>query len=138
VRFAYFEHINYYYYFERLGFVMEKDVNGKVAEIGRMPLMCRIGKFLDKYFLVLFAAVCCGIALGGVAFATGDALWDTIAGLIGTWVARLGGVVIFVGGVMFGLGWKNDDAEGKSRGVNTIIAGAIVTAMSLLVGTFFA
>ena len=67
----------------------------------------------------------------------GDALWNTITGLIETWVTRLGGVVMFVGGVMFGLGWKSDDAEQKSRGVSTMIAGAIVIAVAKLASTFF-
>jgi uncharacterized membrane protein YecN with MAPEG domain len=67
-----------------------------------------------------------------------DTLWTTIADLIKTWVTRLGGVVMFVGGVMFGLGWKSDDAEQKSRGISTIIAGAIVVAVAALTGTFFA
>jgi len=67
-----------------------------------------------------------------------DELWTTVSDLIGTWVLRLGGVVMFVGGVMFGLGWKNDDAEQKSRGVQTMIAGAIVAALAAMVDTFFA
>jgi predicted membrane channel-forming protein YqfA (hemolysin III family) len=66
-----------------------------------------------------------------------DTMWNTLSDLIGTWVLRLGGVVMFVGGVMFGLGWKNDDAEQKSRGVQTMIAGAIVMALAGMVGTFF-
>ena len=45
---------------------------------------------------------------------------------------------MFVGGIMFGLGWKSDDAEQKSRGISTIIAGAIVVAVAALTGTFFA
>ncbi|MCL2221359.1 MAG: hypothetical protein FWC20_04405 [Oscillospiraceae bacterium] len=87
-------------------------------------------------------AVCVGFAamnINGVALADpGEALWNTIATLISTWVTRLGGVVIFIGGVMFGLGWKNDDAEGKSRGVSTMIAGGIVTAVAALTSQFFA
>lgn len=68
---------------------------------------------------------------------TADTLWTTITNLIKTWVTRLGGVVMFVGGVMFGLGWKSDDAEQKSRGVSTIIAGAIVIAVAAVTSTFF-
>lgn len=68
---------------------------------------------------------------------SGDALWNTIAGLMETWVTRLGGVVMFVGGVMFGLGWKSDDAEQKSRGVSTLVGGAIVVAVAQLASTFF-
>lgn len=74
-----------------------------------------------------------------VAFASNaDTLWQTIADLLETWVTRLGGVVMFVGGVMFGLGWKNNDAEQKSQGISTIVAGAIVVAVAALTSTFFA
>lgn len=73
--------------------------------------------------------------------AGGDAaetLWTTLTALIGKWVLRLGGVVVFVGGVMFALGWKNDDAEQKTRGIQTVIAGAIVMALAGMVDIFFA
>lgn len=86
----------------------------------------------------LFSEVSVFATEGGAAVATGDALWNTVSDLIGTWVTRLGAVVMFVGGIMFGLGWKNDDAEGKSRGISTLISGAIVTAIAALTGTFFA
>lgn len=101
--------------------------------------------FLNKRKgVVLLALLLCvsvmGIAnAGGAPAASGaDAMWSTITGLIGTWVTRLGGVVMFVGGIMFGLGWKSDDAEQKSRGISTVISGAIVTALAALIGTFFA
>ena len=73
--------------------------------------------------------------VGGEASA--EALWTTLSTLIGKWVLRLGGVVVFVGGVMFALGWKNDDAEQKTRGIQTIIAGAIVMALAGMVDIFF-
>jgi hypothetical protein len=66
-----------------------------------------------------------------------EEMWTLVQDLIGTWVTRLGGVVMFVGGIMFGLGWKNDDAEQKSRGIQTMIAGAIVLALGGMVATFF-
>lgn len=66
-----------------------------------------------------------------------DDMWNTITALVTKWIGRLGGAVIFVGGIMFGLGWKSDDAEQKSRGINTIIAGAIVAAMAGLATVFF-
>lgn len=87
-------------------------------------------------------AICMMMVLmvGSTVFASSgaDSLWNTISSLIQTWVTRLGGVVMFVGGVMFGLGWKSDDAEQKSRGISTLIAGAIVVAVAALTGQFFA
>jgi hypothetical protein len=92
---------------------------------------------LDRRTVLIAAVMLCVVAMSGTAFAA-DALWNTISGLIQTWVTRLGGVVMFVGGIMFGLGWKSDDAEQKSRGISTLIAGAIVIAVAALTGTFFA
>lgn len=62
---------------------------------------------------------------------TAEAKWDTIIGFIVPWVERLGGVVIFIGAVEFGLAFKDNDAEGKTKGMRTIIAGAIVFAVAL-------
>ena len=96
-----------------------------------------VGMFLNKHLLQIACVMMIAVMMCGTVFAA-DALWNTIANLIQTWVTRLGGVVMFVGGIMFGLGWKSDDAEQKSRGISTIIAGAIVVAVAGLTGTFFA
>lgn len=100
----------------------------------------KIGTVLNKNSKkLLLMAMVATMMFGTIAFgASADALWSTIAGLIQTWVTRLGAVVVFVGGIMFALGWKSDDAEQKSRGISTIIAGAIVMAIAALTGTFFA
>lgn len=109
----------------------------KMNETRQESLVKRIGMSLDKRTVLIAAVMLCVVAMSGTAFAA-DALWNTISGLIQTWVTRLGGVVMFVGGIMFGLGWKSDDAEQKSRGISTLIAGAIVIAVAALTGTFFA
>lgn len=99
----------------------------------------KVGKFVAKNRMVLTLIALGILTVSCVCFgASADALWTTVADLIKTWVTRLGGVVMFVGGIMFGLGWKSDDAELKSRGISTIIAGAIVSGIAQLTGTFFA
>jgi hypothetical protein len=99
----------------------------------------KVGMFFNKNASVLACMMLVAIILSGTAFASSaDALWSTISNLIQTWVTRLGGVIMFVGGVMFGLGWKSDDAEQKSRGISTIIAGAIIVAIAALTSQFFA
>ncbi len=95
------------------------------------------GQMMNRKATLLAAVLLVAVAMSGTVFAA-DALWGTISGLIETWVTRLGGVVMFVGGIMFGLGWKSDDAEQKSRGISTIIAGAIVIAVAALTSQFFA
>ena len=109
----------------------------KMNETRQESLVKRIGMSLDRRTVLIAAVMLCVVAMSGTAFAA-DALWNTISGLIQTWVTRLGGVVMFVGGIMFGLGWKSDDAEQKSRGISTLIAGANVIAVAALTGTFFA
>jgi len=97
------------------------------------------GYFLDTHMALIVSVLLFGLMIMSIASASSaDTLWTTIADLIKTWVTRLGGVVMFVGGVMFGLGWKSDDAEQKSRGISTLIAGAIVVAIAALTSTFFA
>ena len=101
--------------------------------------MMKAKKMVAKNYGKIICLVMCGVLMASTVMgANADTLWTTISGLIQTWVTRLGAVVMFVGGIMFGLGWKNDDAEQKSRGISTIIAGAIVTAIAALTGTFFA
>lgn len=52
------------------------------------------------------------------------------------WIGRVGLVVAFVGGIMFGLAFKNEDADAKTRGLQTLIAGFIVFALSKSLNLF--
>lgn len=65
-----------------------------------------------------------------------DAKWNAVIDFILPWISRLGGVVILIGAVEFGLAFKNDDAEGKTKGLRTVIAGCIVLAVGLSSSTF--
>lgn len=65
-----------------------------------------------------------------------DAKWNSVINFILPWISRLGGVVILIGAVEFGLAFKNDDAEGKTKGMRTVIAGCIVVAVGLSSSTF--
>lgn len=65
-----------------------------------------------------------------------DAKWNAMISFILPWIQRLGGVVLLIGAVEFGLAFKNDDAEGKTKGMRTAIAGCIVIAVGLSSSTF--
>lgn len=65
-----------------------------------------------------------------------DAKWNAVIAFILPWIQRLGGVVILIGAVEFGLAFKSDDAEGKTKGMRTVIAGCIVVAVGLSSATF--
>ncbi len=41
-----------------------------------------------------------------------------------------------VGGVMFALGWQREDAEGKTRGLQTMMAGFMLVAIAASKGLF--
>lgn len=49
------------------------------------------------------------------------------------WIPRLGGLLVCVGGIQLGIGFKDDDATGKTRGMQCMIGGAIVAAIGALV-----
>lgn len=104
----------------------------------KKPKTNKVITFLSKHAVSITLVMLVVIMMQGTVFASADALWTTLASEIQKWVTRLGGVVMFVGGIMFGLGWKSDDAEQKSRGTSTMIAGGIVIAVAALSGTFFA
>lgn len=48
-------------------------------------------------------------------------------------VTALGTLIAVVGGIQTGIGFKDDNADGKTRGFQTLIGGAIVTAVGALV-----
>lgn len=52
------------------------------------------------------------------------------------WLTKIGGVIALVGGVMFALGWQREDAEGKSRGLMTLMAGFMLVAIAKSKGLF--
>lgn len=54
---------------------------------------------------------------------------DTFVTFACDWLVKIGAIVMLVGGVMFALGWQREDAEGKTRGLQTLMAGAMVVAI---------
>lgn len=77
----------------------------------------------------------------GTAYATAEggdakALWDKLFLEVETWVKRLGAMLMFLGGIMFAMGFKSDDAEQKSRGLSTAIAGALVIGIAVTIKEF--
>lgn len=58
------------------------------------------------------------------------ALDNLITEQIVPWVQRGGMVIAFVGGLMFAAGWRNDDADSKARGVNTLISGFMIAGVA--------
>ena len=55
--------------------------------------------------------------------------FDNIIKFIAGWISKLGLVVGFIGAVQLGFAFKNDDADGKTKGLRTLISGFIVFAL---------
>lgn len=72
----------------------------------------------------------------GGAAVDGDAAFNSVIGFFADWIGRIGLVVAFVGGVMFALAIKNDDAEAKTRGLMTLASGFVVFALTLSLDLF--
>lgn len=100
--------------------------------------MMKVGRFIQQHSCAISCCLAAVLLVGRFVFADeADDMWDTMTNLVSKWAMRLGGVVLFVGGIMFALGWKDDNADGKTRGINTMIAGAMVIAVAGLARTFF-
>lgn len=74
--------------------------------------------------------------MGVTAFAEGTGggegveTFNTVVEFIVDWVARIGLVVGFIGAVQFALGFKDDSADGKTRGLMCLASGFIVFAVA--------
>lgn len=56
--------------------------------------------------------------------------FNTVVQFIVDWVARIGLVIGFVGAVQFAMGFKDDSADGKTRGLMCLASGFIVFAVA--------
>lgn len=66
-------------------------------------------------------------------FAAGTEGVDTfnkVVEFIVDWVARIGLVIGFIGAVQFAMGFKDDSADGKTRGLMCLASGFIVFAVA--------
>lgn len=99
----------------------------------------KIGKFLNKHSGAIACCLVMAMMIGSFVFAentpapdaagNAEEAWNSVITAVVTWVSRLAVVVVVVGGIMFGLGFRNDDPSQKTNGVSTAIAGGIVWAV---------
>ena len=66
----------------------------------------------------------------GAAGGSADSSFTTVINFFVKWIGRIGGVVAFVGAVMFALAIKNNDAEQKQSALLTMIAGFVAAAVA--------
>ncbi len=65
----------------------------------------------------------------GSGSSSADAAYEKVMNSIVTWIRRLGAAVALFGGVMLALGFKDNDADSKEKGIKTMIAGFVVWAI---------
>lgn len=88
----------------------------------------RAGKILVTLPLALSLMAVTVFADGGTNGGAEGTI-NTIIGLLKTWIPRLGALLVVVGGIQLGIGFKDEDQTGKTRGMQCMIGGAIVAAI---------
>lgn len=73
---------------------------------------------------------------GGIDTNAGKDEFNQLISFFALWIGRIGMVVAFVGGIMFGLAIKNDDSEQKTRGIMTFASGFVVFALTKSLNLF--
>ena len=95
--------------------------------IGRMTAGMMAVMMLTSMFGITTFADAGG---GGTGSGDGVSTFNTVIEFIVDWVARIGLVVGFIGAVQFALGFKDDSADGKTRGLMCLASGFIVYAVA--------
>lgn len=93
-------------------------------------------RFISKITTGVMAASMMMSCMGMTAFAAdegtveGVETFNTVVEFIVDWVARIGLVIGFIGAVQFAMGFKDDSADGKTRGLMCLASGFIVFAVA--------
>lgn len=77
-----------------------------------------------------------GAAGGSGGGTTAEDAYQNVVSFFVTWIRRLGAFVALIGGIMFGLAIKDNNADQKQAGLMTLIAGFVVVAITAAVDMF--
>ncbi len=86
-----------------------------------------------KAMLAVPIAVSVCSVVASAADADAQGMLDEIMKVLGPGVTALGSLVAVVGGIQTGVGFKDDNADGKTRGFQTLIGGAIIAAVGAVI-----
>ncbi len=89
----------------------------------------KYGKLLLVLPIVISALTITAFAEGSAGDGGAETTINSIIELLRKWIPRLGGLLVVVGGIQLGIGFKDDDSTGKTRGMQCMIGGAIVAAI---------
>ena len=116
------------------------SIQAKTAELGARAMLAAANETgramntrLGKAALVVPMAVSACTITASAEGADAQGMIDAIMGVLGPGVIALGSLVAVVGGIQTGVGFKDDNADGKTRGFQTLIGGAIVAAVGAIV-----
>lgn len=114
--------------------VMER-ISDTVTETGaRLAVKARNGlgrlmtKRVGKVLVILpFVLSMCTMT---VFASEADEMLQQIEKILKDWIPKLGAMLVAVGGIQLAIGFKDEDTTGKTRGMQTIVGGAIVIAIA--------
>lgn len=116
------------------------NVQNKVNEVGAKAMLATVnatGKAMNtrlgRAALVVPMAVSACTITASAEGADAQGMIDAIMGVLGPGVIALGSLVAVVGGIQTGVGFKDDNADGKTRGFQTLIGGAIIAAVGAII-----
>ena len=116
------------------------NVQEKVNEVGARAMLAAsnaagraMNTRLGKAALVLPMAVSACTITASAEGADAQGMIDAIMAVLGPGVIALGSLVAVVGGIQTGVGFKDDNADGKTRGFQTLIGGAIIAAVGAII-----
>lgn len=116
------------------------NVQDKVNEVGARAMLAAsntagraMNTKLGRAALVLPMAVSACTITASAEGADAQGMIDAIMAVLGPGVIALGSLVAVVGGIQTGVGFKDDNADGKTRGFQTLIGGAIIAAVGAII-----
>lgn len=116
------------------------SIQTKTAELGARAMLAAanatgraMNTRLGKATLVVPMAVSACTITASAEGADAQGMIDAIMGVLGPGVIALGSLVAVVGGIQTGVGFKDDNADGKTRGFQTLIGGAIIAAVGAII-----
>lgn len=116
---------------------MTTSHKGNITHAGHLTLEQHERKrmrCINRMTAGLFVACMAMSGMSITAFAAGSTqgvdTFNTVVQFIVDWVARIGLVIGFIGAVQFAMGFKDDSADGKTRGLMCLASGFIVFAVA--------
>lgn len=116
------------------------NVQEKVNEVGARAMLAAsnaagraMNTRLGRAALVLPMAVSACTITASAEGADAQGMIDAIMAVLGPGVIALGSLVAVVGGIQTGVGFKDDNADGKTRGFQTLIGGAIIATVGAII-----